>query len=315
MRRALLLAAVALAALMLLPPLLAPLLGLGPDPTTLPARGRAVPIAGNLELNVLELGSGPALVLVHGLPSNIGDWGELPARLAARGHRVVVYDRIGYGWSSRVPVAGDAYTFASNARELTGLLDALDLPRATLVGWSYGGGVVQQLALQAPERVAGLVLLGAVGPTYAAAPGDAVDRAARSPFGLALFRWIGAIPPLARAATRASLALAFSGAGHVPPGFLERTRAQLALPGTLAAFVAESARMDVAALTPERIEAPALVVHGSDDRSVPLAVAEDLAERLPGARLLVFERGSHMLPVTHAERLADALHEWLEASL
>jgi 2-hydroxymuconate-semialdehyde hydrolase len=309
--RRLLLALVALAAIAWLPPLLAPALGLAPDPGSLPERGRAVAIAGGLELNVVEAGSGAPVVLVHGLPSNVGDWGPLPEALASRGLRAIAYDRIGYGWSSRAPVAGDAYTFASSARELGALLDALGIERAALVGWSYGGGVVQTLAADAPERVAQLVLIGSVGPAYADVPRDAVGRVAGSPLGVALFRWVGSIPPLARATTGANLAEMFSGAEHVPAGFLERTRAQLALPGTLEAFAAESERLDARALAPERIAAPALVVHGDDDRGVPLAVAEDLEQRLPQGELLVFSDGSHMLPVTHAERLADALAEWL----
>jgi len=303
-----------LAALAWLPPLLAPALGLGADRATLPARGRAIAIGGGIELNVVEAGSGPPVVLVHGLPSNVGDWADLPAALARRGLRAIAYDRVGYGWSSRAPVAGDAYTFASSARELAGLLDALGIERAALIGWSYGGGVVQTLAVEAPERVSQLVLIGSVGPAYADVPRDAIDQVARSPLGVAVFRWVGSIPPLARVTTGASLAAMFSGAEHVPPGFLERTRAQLALPGTLEAFVAESARLDARALAPERIAAPALVVHGDHDRGVPPAIGEDLAERLPHGELLVFEGGSHMLPITHGERLAENLSAWLARS-
>lgn len=306
-----LLVLLALAAAAWLLPRCTPALGLGADPSTLPAPGRAIAIGDGLALNVVEAGSGPPVVLVHGLPSNIGDWAGLPAALAERGRRAIAYDRIGYGWSSRAPVAGDAYTFASNARELAALLDALAIERAALVGWSYGGGVVQALALAAPERVSQLVLIGSVGPAYVDAPRDPIDRVARSPLAVPIFRWVAAVPPLSRAATGAAAADMFSGAEHVPPGFLERTRAQLAMAGTIEAFVAEHRRMDSRSLAPERIVVPALVVHGSDDRAVPLAVAEDLAERLPRGELRVFEGGSHMLPVTDAERLAEEIHTWL----
>src|SRR5690606_33008610 len=215
-----------------------------------PPPGRAVAIGGGLSLNVVEAGSGPSVVLVHGLPSNVGDWADLPAALARRGYRAIAYDRIGYGWSSRAAVEGDAYTFASNARELAALLDALGIERAALVGWSYGGGVVQALAVGAPERVSQLVLIGSVGPGYVDAPRDPIDRVARSPLGVPVFRWVAAMPPLSRATTGAVAAEMFSGAEHVPPGFVERTRAQLELPGTLEAFVAEHVRMDSRSLAP-----------------------------------------------------------------
>ncbi len=305
-------AVAALAAITVLPPWLAPRLGFAPEVTTLPRAGRAVPIGDQRELHVVEHGAGSPVVLVHGLPSNIGDWGDVPVRLAARGHHVVVYDRIGYGGSSAAPVRGDAYTFASSARDLVALLDALALPRAALVGWSYGGGVVQVLARRAPERVSQMVLLAAVGPTFDDVPRSTLDRVLHSPAALPLLRWVAAIPPLSRAAMRSTLAGLFSDPAAIPPGLIERSRAQLALPGTLEAFVAESVQMDSASLAPERISAPTLVVSGSDDRSVPIAVAEDLARRIPGAELVRVEGGSHMLPITHAELLAETLHEWLE---
>jgi pimeloyl-ACP methyl ester carboxylesterase len=295
------------------PPVVARLAGLGPDPSVLPPRGASVAIGGDLALNVRELGSGTPVVLVHGLPSNVSDWAELPAALAALGHRVIAYDRVGYGWSSRAPVAGDAYTYASNARELLALLDALAIERAALVGWSYGGAVVQEAALRAPERGSHLVLVGAVGPASGAGNDDWVERLAHSPLGVPVFRWAASFPPLIRAVTRDAVAVAFSGEAHLPAGWVDRTLAQMALPGTLEAWVAEGRRAEPAALRPESIAAPALVVHGDDDRSVPVEIGRDLARRLPRAELWVVPGGSHMLPVTHAGPLAQRIHAFLAA--
>ena len=251
-------------------------------------------------------------MLVHGLPSNIGDWGGVPDALAARGHRVIVYDRVGYGWSSRPPVAGDAYTLGSNARELGGLLDQLGLARAALVGWSYGGGIVQQFALAHPERVTQLVLLGSVGPALDDEPTDWIGKLGNSPLGPPLFRTLTSIPPLARPVLEDALAEVFSGAEHVPAGWTERSAAQMALPGTVDAWLAEQRNGGYPALRPEAIETPTLVLQGSDDRSVHVAVAEDLAQRLPDGELVVVEGGSHMLPVTHPDLVAAQVHAWME---
>jgi pimeloyl-ACP methyl ester carboxylesterase len=304
-------------AVAVVPPVLFPRLGWGPDASTLPPPARSVPIGGGLHLNVLELGPAdspdPPVVLVHGLPSDIADWAALPERLADQGDRVIVYDRIGYGWSSRTSEAGDAYTFASSARELGQLLDALHVPRAVLVGWSYGGGVVLTLAADDPSRVARLVLVGSVGPAYRVDPADLTDRLARTEIGPPLFRWVGSVPPISQLLVNASLASVFAGTRNVPPGWSDRTQAQLALPGTLEAFVTESRRMDVSSLHPEEVEAPTLVIQGGDDRSVPPAVAEDLARRLLHAKLLPVDHGSHMLPVTHTDLLADRIHAWAAA--
>ena len=288
-----------------------PLLGRAPDLSALPPRDRAVAIGPGLELNVTELGSGSPVVLVHGLPSNIGDWASVPEKLAALGHRVVVYDRVGYGWSSRPPVAGDAYTLGSNARELGALLDQLGIPRAALVGWSYGGGIVQSFALEHPERVSQLVLLGSVGPAIPDAPADFISRLGRSPIGPALFRYVTSVPPLGRGVLAGALADVFSGAAKIPPGFIDRSAAQMAVPGTVDSWLAEERNGGYAKLRPEAIETPTLVLHGDDDRAVLETVAEDLARRLPNGRLVWVEGGSHMLPVTHPDLVAARIDEWV----
>jgi pimeloyl-ACP methyl ester carboxylesterase len=106
----------------------------------------------------------------------------------------------------------------------------------------------------------------------------------------------------------------FSGAERVPPGFAERTAAQLSLPGTIDAWLAESRNEGYAGLHPEWIQAPALVIHGSDDRAVAVGVAEDLAKRLPHGKLELVPAGSHMLPATHTDALAQQIHDWAAGS-
>jgi pimeloyl-ACP methyl ester carboxylesterase len=302
---------IALAALVALPPLLVGLLGLGPDPDRLPRVGRAVEIGGGMQLNVQDLGAGNPIVLVHGLPSTLNDWAATPPRLAALGHRVIAYDRVGYGHSSRAdPDASDTYTYASSAGDLGALLDALELEQATLVGWSYGGGVVQLFAEAHPERVSRLVLLASVGPASLEEE-DLLDRLSHTRLAVPLFQWLGSVPPLALAIARGSIAEAFSGVENMPRGFADRMVAELLRPGTLAAWVREQQRHDPSVFRPEAISIPTLVLNGTDDRSVPLAVGEDLARRLPNARLARIEGGSHMIPVTHAEEVSTSVHAWI----
>lgn len=308
-------AALLLLALVLLvaAPLALARLGLtGPDPALLPPRGRAVPIGGGLELNVVEEGKGPAVVLVHGLPSNAQDWGRVPALLAALGHRAIAYDRIGYGYSSRPPDEGDRYTLDASARDLHALLDALGLERAVLVGWSYGGGVVQRFAAEAPGRVAGLVLLASVGPRSGESDSP-LDRVVALPFATRLLEWLASVPGAGSLMVGEGVANAFSGAEAVPPGWLERTRAMLALPGTLRALVREYQRFDPATLRPESLAVPVLVLHGDDDRDVALAHGEDLHDRIPGSQLVVVPGGSHMLPATHPDLVAEHIHRFATA--
>lgn len=309
--RRVLVVVVILAAIAVLPPLLAP----GPDRRALPAPGRLVPVGHGIQLAVTELGkpgTGPPVVLVHGLPSSAADWGDVPRRLAALGSQVVVYDRAGFGFSTRPPPVPGSYTLASSARDLKGLLDALGLQRVALVGWSYGGGVVQLLAQEAPERVSELVLLGSVGPHYEEKREEPLAfRLVSTPVGLPLLIWVQGIPPLGRALTHQALVDAFSGAARIPPGWERRTRAMLALPGTLRSYTLESRRMDLSVLHPEEIRAPTLVLQGQADRLVSTAVAQDLAQRIPGAKLMLVPGGSHMLPATHPDLVARDIHDFV----
>jgi pimeloyl-ACP methyl ester carboxylesterase len=176
------------------------------------------------------------------------------------------------------------------------------------VGWSYGGGVVQTFALAHPERVSDLVLLGSVGPLNAAAQPQLMERIANSAIGPPLFNYVTSVPSLGRGVLEGALEEVFSGTENVPAGYLERASAQMALPGTIDAWLAEQSNAGYDALRPESIQIPTLVLHGSDDRSVPVAIANDLAQRLPNDELVVVEGGSHMLPITHPDRVATQVH-------
>jgi pimeloyl-ACP methyl ester carboxylesterase len=313
MRRFFVLLLVLLAALAFLPSVLTPLLGLGPDPALLPPPGRGVALGDGTVLNVTEIGRGEPVVFVHGLPGSASDWSVVAEHLAPFGYHTIAYDRAGYGYSTRPAEAPDRYSLASNARDLKGLLDALGIERATLVGWSYGGGVVQTLALEAPQRVSHLVLVGSVGPLEIPDPeGEPIaSRLVRSPIALPLFDWARNVPPLTRSLTHDGLVKAFTDGAAIPLGYEGRTQALLSLPGTLRSYVLEEQRFAPSALRPERITTPALVMQGSEDLLVKPAVAEDLAKRLPNARLVVVPIGSHMLPITDPDEIVRRIQEFL----
>lgn len=289
------------------------LLGWGPDPRVLPAEGRPVEIGGGRHLNVYEHGEGTPIVLVHGFGSCAGDWVDVPQRLARLGHRVIVYDRAGYGYSTRIESGADDFTYASNARDLVALLDALAIPRATLVGWSFGGGVVQTVAVEMPERVSALALVASTGPDIVSADEreglGSAELILGSPLGAWILDWVSHVAPLAWQLTHESVSQAFSGEDAVPSGWTIRTQAMLALPGTSRTLTRESARSRPDTLSPERIQAPTLIIQGSDDLLVPYSVAEGLHRRLPRSALVGVVGGSHMLPATHPDLIATRVHE------
>ncbi len=289
------------------PPIVARALGLGADQDVLPMPAKPVVLDNGMALNVIDRGTGHPVVLVHGLPGSATDWVDLPDQLARAGYRGIAYDRVGYGYSSRADGSAGTYTLVSNAEDLRRLLDALGVKRAALVGWSYGGGVVQLFAEKYPERVSHLVLVGAVGPSYEPRQ-DAFRTVMHSPLGLPVLHWVGSIPPLSRTLMHDTLVRAFAVRRDVPEGWTEYSASMMALDGTARAFVSESKRMDVSVLKPHTLKTPTLVVHGNDDYLVPLSVAHGLDADLPNSKLVVIKGGSHMLPITHTERMTDVIH-------
>jgi pimeloyl-ACP methyl ester carboxylesterase len=105
-------------------------------------------------LNYEISGEGDPLLLVMGTSGAIGLWGELVPRLSQR-HRVIAFDNRGLGGSER---GEGAISVASMAEDASALLEALDVPRAHVMGWSLGSAVAQELALAHPEQVASAIM-------------------------------------------------------------------------------------------------------------------------------------------------------------
>src|SRR3984957_18925002 len=111
---------------------------------------------GNLGVAVSDVGAGPPVVLLHGLACGKRMWFH-QIRALHRRFRVIAYDLRGHGQTDAPPVATD-FSAAHLARDLVGVLDALDIKQAAIVGFSLGGGPALALAASKPERVSRLVL-------------------------------------------------------------------------------------------------------------------------------------------------------------
>jgi 2-hydroxymuconate-semialdehyde hydrolase len=274
-----------------------------PPAPELPPPGRLVEVEPGVHVNVIEEGSGPPVVLVHGHPATAYDWEPLMHELAARGRRAIAYDRVGYGRSDGR--ANGAYTVAANADELLGLLKALALEHVELVGWSYGGGTAIAAARKDPRRIDRLVLIGSVGPGIEArdAPPAVVEAFMRGP-GLS---WLASVPPVGRRFQAMMAGVAFSPEA-VTPGYVDLLAANFAAPHTLETYRSEGGDLDgTADIDPAPLTLPVLVIHGGDDHLVPVAVGRALAEHAPNARLWVIPQAGHMLPLTRPSQLADKI--------
>ncbi len=252
---------------------------------------RTITAAQGVALGVTDDGDGVPVVLLHGLSSTrryvvMGSNG-----LRRAGHRVVSYDARGHGVSSPAP-APDAYGYDELSADLLAVLDELELDRAVLAGGSMGAHTILRLALDVPERVAGLVV---ITPAYdpvgfedeaRLARYDALAEGMRSGGveGYLAVYDVGRLP----AAWRESVAtfLRQSIARHEHPD---------AVADALRAVPRSRPFEDLHGL--EQIECPAVVVASRDeaDPGHPLALGEAYAELLPRGRLVVEEQGKSPL--------------------
>lgn len=303
MRKALLACLVLVILLLVLPPLYS---ALSPEiPPELPPPGRRVVLPGGTALNVLDVGAGPPVMLVHGLPGTAYDWREFTRELASRGHRVLALDRAGYGRSD--PEASGVYHVDQGARRLRELIDVLELEDLTLVGWSYGGVLSLVTAVRDTGALRSLVLVGTGGPDSPDARRPEPPAFMRFLYSDPVLYWRTRVPSTGRALMRVLSVQAFS-EGPMPNWWLPGLEANFARIETLHAYRAEIFdNRDEADYAPQRVSLPTLLLHGADDRLAPVGISRYLATQIPGARLVEFPGGSHMLPVTHAAELADTL--------
>src|ERR1700745_2364151 len=115
-----------------------------------------------IDIHYEDHGSGRPIILIHGYPLNGNSWERQERELLASGHRVITYERRGFGRSSQAPVGYDYDTFAA---DLNALLEHLDLTDVVLVGFSMGTGeVTRYLGTYGSKRVRKAVLLGTIPP-------------------------------------------------------------------------------------------------------------------------------------------------------
>jgi len=252
-----------------------------------------------------DVGSGAPVVLVHGWPLSSRSWEPQILPLVQAGHRVITYDRRGFGNSSR---PFDGYDYDTLAADLHALLEHLDLQEVTLVGFSMGGGeVARYLGTYGSGRIARAVFAGAVPPYLYVTddhPDGALDDAAIAQFEAGV--------RADRVAFVDDFARQFFDAGGTATvseplrAFMAWVAAVASPKGTLdciGAFSRTDFRDDLA-----KIDVPTLVIHGDHDAIVPFeASGRRTAELVKGAELVVIEGGPHGINASHTEEFNEAL--------
>jgi pimeloyl-ACP methyl ester carboxylesterase len=255
------------------------------------------------EIHVEQSGEGDPIVLIHGFPSSMFAFHRLGPILARR-HRVIALDLPGLGLSHRDHRR--AFSIDAHAARIVALLDALGIPRASLLGVSMGGGVAQRVAAARPERVDRLVLVASV---------DESDRRRwRWPWFQLLAMSVSLrLPPLTRFVVRIGLLVSAEHAATVTDSVVDTYTRPLLRPGTIRClwrFVRDNRR--ASALDLARVRAATLVVSAGRDRIVPAAETARLARGIPDARHAILPEASHLLAVERPEELAGIVEAFLD---
>jgi pimeloyl-ACP methyl ester carboxylesterase len=267
-----------------------------------PAQGRMVEVAGGA-LHVVEIGprdaAGPPIVLLHGASSNLEVMRQPVGERLARNHRVILIDRPGHGWSTRVRLEDS--TPEIQGRMIQEALAKLGVNSAVFVVHSWAGALGARIALDYPQSVAGLVMLAPVAYPWPGGVGR-YNRIVATPVVGPLLAYTVTLP--------LGLLLAEPGARGVfqpqtmPPGFVKNTATPLLLRPreflanardlvTLKAAVAQQAPRYA------EIKAPITIISGDEsDKTVSTRIhSRPLAEIAPNARLIVLAGVGHMIQI------------------
>jgi pimeloyl-ACP methyl ester carboxylesterase len=243
-------------------------------------------------LHVRELGSGPPLVLVHGIfPGNMATWYLTAAPALAQRHRVVLYDFRGHGFSAR---AASGYDIPTMARDLEAVLEEHVGEPAVVAGYSYGGVVAMACALRRPDLVSKLVVLEGPLPPSTQEEFPSLDEQARKDPG-ELFALLpqfvrDALVPGSRRARR-----------------FEANMHYLVYDTTLYEDIRQA--QDFLDTELARLQPPLLAIYGLDSKINH--AGHRLARVVPGARLLELP-GDHYLLLSVADRVSAAIEAFAD---
>jgi 3-oxoadipate enol-lactonase len=258
-----------------------------------PTRLRRVRLADHDTVVAQRGDSGPAVLLVHALGLDWRMWAPVMDTLADS-RRVFAYDVRGHGIAVGAP---SPYTMADTARDLIGVLDAIDVERAHVVGLSFGGGIAQTAAITAPERFESLALLATTDFPFDAFEGRALSAETD---GMAA----QVAPSLTRWFTADALAVNGESVQYARERVLGGNSVDWA--AAWRAFKGLDVQGKLAGLG-----LPTLVLAGEADVSTTPQIMRGIASRIPGARYRELPGTPHMQTLQRPELVAEALAEFL----
>jgi pimeloyl-ACP methyl ester carboxylesterase len=250
-----------------------------------------------MKIHYLEAGSGPALILLHGLGGDASNWSANISALS-KSHRVVVPDQIGFGRSDK-PLIN--YRVGTLVDFLDGFMKELKIDRASLVGNSLGGWTAAAFALAHPEKVDRLILVDAAGYSL----DKNVDP-----------KSLGLLNPSTREGILQVLSVVFYNKEmFANPALADQFFAHKVAAGdgyTIQRFIdSVVAGLDMLDNTATRIKQPTLIVWGRQDALVPLSVGERYHKDIAGSQLLVIDKCGHVPQLEQSAQFNEGVLRFL----
>ncbi len=255
-------------------------------------------------------GAGPPVLLLHGFGANLHTWSRVRKSLAEH-NEVIAVDLKGFGDSDK-PADG-RYSLLDQAELIEGLIDHLRLTDVTLIGHSMGGGVALMTALRLasrqPNPLTRFVLIDS--PAYRQAMPGFIAALRLPALGWLITRLLPAAFQ-----TKRVIKTAYHPDTPVPDDLVEAYARSLRLPGAKSALIAAARHIlpdNIDELTPQyaNLDLPALLIHGRQDRVVPLWVSQRLVKQLPAASLRVIEHCGHCPQEEQSQHTARLISDFV----
>lgn len=259
--------------------------------------------AAGILTNYHDVGSGFPVLLIHGSGPGVSAWANwrLTIPQLSRRSRAIAPDMVGFGFSERPD--GISYNLDTWVAQAVGLLDALGIEQADVVGNSFGGALALAMAIRHPKRVRRLVLMGSVGVPFPITQGLDDVWGYRPSFEtmrkmLDIFAYDRSLvnDELAELRYQAS----------IRPGFQESFSAMFPAPRQRWVDAMASREEDIRALPHET-----LVIHGREDKVIPLSNSLTLSQWIARSQLHVFGHCGHWTQIEHAARFARLVGDFL----
>ena len=275
---------------------------------TIPAgfQGNLVEI-NDQQIRVYQTGSGPDILLIHGLPGCIEDWETIIPQLSKK-YRVTAFDRPGHGFSIANKLK---YNLAQNADFAFALIDKLKLNNPVIVGHSYGGSTVLEMAERSTSNVKAFVSVSPV--TSSRGKPDTIFYILKTPVIGPASAWLVKLFT-GCSMIREGLDEAFNpNQKDMPQGFAENRCMIFSQPKVIKTLSREemTMRADVNRMTPlyGNIKKPLFIVHGERDKVVPVADGMLLHKAVPGSKLILYKNTGHMVQYAKPSELIGVIKE------